>query len=211
MSQVFVTSDLHLGGHVKVARHRYPDWEDRPDAVTTGAHDYEVLEALYKLPRYSHLMILGDLSGRTDHEDAALNMLSQVAVDRALEMYLVPGNHDSCHPLHGSALTSQAKFGFVFKFNQIVAKRRWGKGVSTEYLFSHFPYDGDTEGREGGDRFTQYRLQDEGLPVVHGHTHGKYKTSRSKRDTLQVHVGFDAWRRPVALEEIVAIIKAERP
>jgi calcineurin-like phosphoesterase family protein len=208
MSQIFYTSDLHLS-HLKPARIRNPEFEGKSDEAVVQAHDDEILESLMRLPRFSQLHILGDLSrGKGDHEDAALNVLAQVALDRSLELHLIAGNHDSVHPMHRDALKEQAKFGLIFKSIQAFAVRRWAKSVDTEFLLSHFPYDGDTEGRDTGDRHTQYRLRDERRPVVHGHTHGTYKTSRSKRGTLQVHVGFDAWRRPIALEEIVEILKA---
>lgn len=70
---------------------------------------------------------------------------------------------------------------------------------------SHFPYDGD---HFDGDRFTEYRLNDDGIVLLHGHTHSTKIVSYSLAGTLQVHVGWDAWGRPVSEQEIIELIKA---
>ena len=77
---------------------------------------------------------------------------------------------------------------------------------------SHFPYDGDSH---DGDRYTDYRLPDTGRTLIHGHTHAEYekdgldaRVSRSKRGTLQIHVGQDAWGyRPVPEDEVIDLIE----
>ncbi|WP_248948290.1 HNH endonuclease [Oerskovia enterophila] len=63
--------------------------------------------------------------------------------------------------------------------------------------------DGDTDGRPV-DRHEQYRLRDLGLPLIHGHTHSTKFLTASERGSLQLHVGFDAHRRMVSLEEVAA-------
>ena len=69
---------------------------------------------------------------------------------------------------------------------------------------SHFPYDGDHV--EGGDRATQWRLHDEGVILLHGHTHSADRVSLSRAGTTQIHVGLDAWGlRPVALGQALAL------
>lgn len=71
-------------------------------------------------------------------------------------------------------------------------------------MLSHFPYDGDSH---DGDRFTDFRAVDEGIPLIHGHTHSNGRISRSKNGTLQIHVGMDAWDyRPVSKDEILSLI-----
>lgn len=72
-------------------------------------------------------------------------------------------------------------------------------------MLSHFPYDGDSHGE---DRHSGERLDDKGVPLIHGHTHQNKRISRSARGTLQVHVGMDAWGyRPVSEDTIANIIK----
>lgn len=76
---------------------------------------------------------------------------------------------------------------------------------------SHFPYEGDSHGDE---RHASYRFQDQGIPLVHGHTHStgdpitytshtrqvpdpEDETGKGKitvpDPTVQLHVGMDAW------------------
>jgi calcineurin-like phosphoesterase family protein len=70
-------------------------------------------------------------------------------------------------------------------------------GDGTVVNLSHFPYEGDSH---DGDRYTKFRLEDKGTPLIHGHTHAEYdklgkaaRVSFSKSGTLQIHVGMDAW------------------
>lgn len=76
-----------------------------------------------------------------------------------------------------------------------------GKTAVSPVLLSHFPYDGDSHGEE---RYKQDRLKDVGVPLIHGHTHSSaHPVSKSKRGTVQVHVGMDAWNfMPVSEIEI---------
>jgi calcineurin-like phosphoesterase family protein len=117
--------------------------------------------------------------------------------------HLILGNHDPGHPMHRSAHRNQAVYLNEFQSAQAFARRRINKdGTRHEVMLSHFPYQGD----HGEDRYPQYRLVDLGKPIIHGHTHSTEKVSFTRHNTLQVHVGVDAWRRPVRLEEIAAII-----
>ena len=72
-------------------------------------------------------------------------------------------------------------------------------------LLSHFPYEGDTHGRTP-DRETQWRLRDEGVPIIHGHTHSSARYSTTSRGTAQFHVGVDAWEfKPVKFADVVSV------
>lgn len=79
---------------------------------------------------------------------------------------------------------------------------------------SHFPYDGDSH---DGDRYTDYRLTDDGTPLIHGHTHAEWavkqmeaRVSRSKSGTPQVHVGADAWHyTPVSEQIVIELFESE--
>ncbi len=82
-----------------------------------------------------------------------------------------------------------------------------------EVNLSHFPYDGDHTEK---DRYSEFRLKDDGKILVHGHTHAEYaqlgpdaRVSRSKAGTLQIHIGVDAWDfTPVPESEVLALIEA---
>lgn len=69
---------------------------------------------------------------------------------------------------------------------------------------SHFPYTGD---HFDADRYTEYRLPDDGHVLLHGHTHSTEIISWSESGTLQIHVGWDAWGRPVSEGDILYLIE----
>lgn len=69
---------------------------------------------------------------------------------------------------------------------------------------SHFPYTGD---HTPDDRHSDKRLFDDGVPLIHGHTHSTDRLTYSTKGTPQVHVGQDAWDyRPVSSEDILRLL-----
>jgi calcineurin-like phosphoesterase family protein len=105
--------------------------------------------------------------------------------------------------MHRDAHKYQERYLEVFASVQTFARRRID-GV--DVLLSHFPYDNDTrrlEKYKGLDKFAPYRLRDEGLWLLHGHTHENVK----QRSDRQVHVGVDAWDlSPVDLASIQGLM-----
>lgn len=74
----------------------------------------------------------------------------------------------------------------------------------TDFALSHFPYTGD---HTPEDRHSDVRPVDNGLPLIHGHTHTTNRLTFSAKGTPQIHVGQDAWDyRPVSDEEIFYIL-----
>lgn len=182
MSAVWFTSDLHLG-HRFIAGLRGFD--------TTGEHDETVLGNLQTLVRPGDtLWILGDLSaGRSEEEERALTLIGERL--RGVEKHLIPGNHDSCHPLFKNAYRRQRRFLEVFDSVQAFQKMRWR---ATDVYLSHFPRPGqDHVGMES--RYDDLRLT---VPLlIHGHLHSRFPvTGRG-----QVDVGVEAWNlQPVPRE-----------
>ena len=128
------------------------------------------------------------------------NFLESLQFRRRLsgQIHLIPGNHDRGHPGHRDASKWQrAYIDAGFASVQAFARRRIaGQNV----LLSHFPYTGDR--REEG-RFEQYRLQDQGLWLIHGHVHEVWK-----RRGKQINVGVDVHDfYPVSLDEIASIME----
>lgn len=201
MASVFYTSDLHIG-HQKVAEIRgfsttqeHDDWlADQWDGVVKRSDDI--------------VYVLGDISA--GGSAAQVNALAWFALRRGAKI-LIPGNHDGSHPMHRDADRWQARYAAVFHPFMPPYRRRKINGQSA--LLSHFPYEGD----RGADRFTQYRLPNEGLPILHGHTHSAEQTSyctvptwdggNGISNTLQIHVGVDAWGgKPVHTDLIGALL-----
>jgi calcineurin-like phosphoesterase family protein len=121
---------------------------------------------------------------------------------------LVIGNHDRIF----GANSENYQQKFIELYNQMFDDyydnlRGFWLDDGTIVDLSHFPYDGDSH---DGDRYTDYRLTDAGRVLIHGHTHSSEKMSRSKRGSLQIHVGVDAWDyRPVSEDEIIELIESE--
>lgn len=191
---VWFTSDLHLR-HARLV-------EIRGFETEIDAHDQSILDALAAaVGSGDQLWILGDITvGGKAAEDWALRALDEFARKRNVELHLIPGNHDSCHPMaNRNSHIRQRVFLETFASVQLFARR---KIAGETVLLSHFPYVGD---HTAEDRGVKYRLQDEGDWLLHGHTHqdGVLDPSLHPR---QIHVGWDSWRRPVHVDEIAEII-----
>lgn len=197
MSGVWFTSDLHLG-HEFIAKDR--------GFATVEEHDEAVLQSLRSIPTTGkvkpELWILGDLTSGTGSALAyALPLLRDLVRDDGVEnsrvrkLHLIPGNHDPCHPANSRASHRQLPLFGMFESVQLFARRRIG---GERVLLSHFPYRGD---HTPVDRYREFRLQDEGAFLLHGHTH-----SHLVQTGRQIHVGWDAWRRPVEIGEVAGMI-----
>ncbi len=191
LSRIYFTADLHLG-HELVAQHRgYSD---------VSRHDDGIVQALIEtVLEHSTLWILGDVMGWGSHRDYALSRLLEVRSETGTAMHLVPGNHDTCHPLHRNAHKEQSKYLDVFDSVQPFAKIRHNR---RDVLLSHFPYEGDHTVEE---RFNQWRLRDYGQPLIHGHTHQTTPTEVTRPN--QVCVSWDAWAKPAKLHEVMAALE----
>lgn len=181
---VYFTADLHLG-HAMVAGLR--------GFTTSEAHDATVASNWLKTVRKEDTVwVLGDvaLGGLT----RALDLVASLPGRK----HLITGNHDKCHPMHRDSYRWQPEYlRAAFDSVQAFALR---KIDGQKVLLSHFPYTADhTE----DVRYTEWRLPDTGLPLLHGHTH-----SRERGTPHEVHVGLDAWDlHPVSLEVISSVLQ----
>lgn len=187
---IYVTSDPHFG-HELVAGLR--------GFTSTGVHDSAVLDSYYRLREGDDLWILGDLSGGGRRaEERALEILHTYREISGVRLHLVEGNHDSCASIHRDGWKRQRRFLEVFESVSAFARRRGPE--RTPVLMSHYPYTGD---HAEEDRYAWARLRDTSTWLLHGHTHRAERVSGPR----QVHVGWDAWRRPVTWGEIEDTIK----
>lgn len=198
---IFFTSDTHFG-HKNIVQ-----YSNRPfDSV--GHMNEAIIANWNAMVRDDDTVFhLGDVAlGPWVEWDSILTRLNGIKT-------LVVGNHERI--FKGEKPNAQAKFAEEYpKWFDYIFDNYTNFRLSDGTLanLSHFPYDGDSH---DGDRFTDYRLKDNGTVLIHGHTHAEFdqhgldaRLSRSKRGTLQVHVGMDAWGyRPVSEEEVVALIK----
>lgn len=143
---------------------------------------------------------LGDVAlGPNERWDSVLSRLNGYKI-------LVVGNHDRIFRGESEAKRERWADKYAGWFDEIHDNIKGmelenGKAVN----LSHFPYDGDSH---DADRYTEYRLKDEGVPLIHGHTHLAQIMSRSKKGTIQVHVGQDAFNyTPVSEQQIIDFIR----
>lgn len=181
---VWFTSDLHFG-HRLVTGHR-GFGED------TWEHDRVIMENWSKVVRDDDVVwVLGDLT--LSNPTVALARMD----DLPGRKHFIAGNHDPCHPMHREAHKWQKRYLDVFESVQPFARQKWDGDY---FLLSHFPYAKD----RGEVRYTQYRLKDEGMWLLHGHTHDSIKYEGG----TEIHVGVDAWDlAPVPLDHILEIRK----
>lgn len=209
MSAVFYTSDLHIGhrlvaneraeraGVVLPAMLRTPE---ETDEALVAWHDDTLAKNWDKVVSPSDMVVVvGDISaGGSASWRRALSWISQ----RPGRKRLVAGNHDPVHGMHRDAFKHFAAFMESFESVESFARIR---AEGTACMVSHFPYTGD---HSPEDRYSEYRLRDTGVPVIHGHTHSMEKVSFSTAGTAQIHVGADAWgMAPVRASEVVGIAR----
>jgi calcineurin-like phosphoesterase family protein len=190
MTDVWFTSDLHIG-HPLVASIRgfdhVGDHNDtlasRWDRVVQTEDDVWVLGDA----------IMGDKAG-------GLWWFRS----RPGTKHLVLGNHDRAHPMHNNAHAHIDLYREAFTTVQTMARVSIADGEEKVNL-SHFPYEGD----RNEERFWEWRLRETQRTLLHGHTHLPDRFSRTKRGTLQVHVGVDAWDlRPVRRFDVWSLVQS---
>lgn len=181
----FVTSDHHFG-HARIN-----ELAGRPFA-TVDEMNAALIERWNALVSPDAVVLhLGDVALGTIGQSVALT--AQLNGRRLL----VPGNHDRV----SAATQSRAA---ITRFRPIYESAGWeilpeiieGTRRGRRLIASHYPYRGDSQET---DRHTKHRPTDEGIPLLHGHTHSRDRGP----DRNQFHVGIDAFDFcPVAMDVI---------
>lgn len=197
MSKIFFTSDTHIS-HQNIIKYC-----DRPFSDVDHM-DAELIRRWNEVVSPEDVVYhLGDVAlGPIDKSLDKINSLNGQKV-------LIVGNHDRPFMRQGKADESVwwDKYREVFSHVSSLWSIVLFLDPHGEFALSHFPYDGDSHDE---DRYKDFRRIDNGVPLIHGHTHSKEKISYSKKGTLQIHVGVDAWDyRPVSLGEIFDLLNGE--
>lgn len=154
----FVTSDHHFG-HARII-----ELAERP-FTSLGAMHGELIAAWNRLVRPEDVVLhLGDLALGNREESIAL---TSALNGRKL---LVPGNHDTISSVYrcSEAHKKQTR-DLLDQFNwEVLPEMLTGTRNGRQLLASHYPYRGDSHSQE---RHVEARPVDEGLPLLHGHTH----------------------------------------
>jgi len=186
MSAVFFSSDTHFL-HAMVAGLR--------GFASSEEHDEAVIAAWNNLVRPADLVWhLGDVG--LGNEARVLRQAARLNGNK----HLIAGNHDQCWPGHRGSRSRQRKWLEVFESVQAFARIRLdGQSV----LLSHLPYLGAGD-HTLEERHTQFRLHDEGLWLIHGHTHQAEQMSGPR----SVHAGLDAWNlRPAPEADVISLMR----
>jgi calcineurin-like phosphoesterase family protein len=185
MSEVWYTSDLHIGHKLVAGKRGFWD-EDNvdeegnclPDVVEhdlTLAQNWDAVVAPDDV-----VFVLGDIS--INGRQPALDWIGA----RPGIKHLITGNHDPVWTQNRKALGLQRHWLSYFEtINEFVRRKLEGETI----LLSHFPYESWGDGPERpGSRWNQYRLPELGDRLLHGHTHGT-----EREHGTMFHVGVDAW------------------
>lgn len=194
----FFTSDTHFGHKniIKYSHRPYRDYSHMDEMLINNWNE--------RVGDTDVVYHLGDVAmGDSERWDGILKRLNGYKV-------LVVGNHDRVFA--GEKARQREKWDEKYHewFDEVHDNFRglWLDNGTIVDL-SHFPYDGDSH---DGDRYEAFRLPDTGRVLIHGHTHAEGedgRVSKSKRGTLQVHVGVDSWNyRPVSEDEVISLIEA---
>lgn len=169
----YFTADLHFG-HAKVARIRFPHLDYKTDESIVAMHDTTIHKQLLEtLTRDDEIYILGDISSGS-HEEYALDLLDSTRNYTKAKFHLISGNHDSVSSIHRDGWKRMGRFLEVFDSVRDFARIRVtpNGGEREQILLSHYPYASlDRLEYRGASRYLQYRLNDTGGLLIHGHTH----------------------------------------
>lgn len=197
----YFTSDTHFG-HQNIIR-----FCDRPYSDVHRMDVDLVNRAASLLTVEDELWHLGDVA--LGHLDDTLTNLARIAV----EVTLVAGNHDRCHPFNGPR---SERFHETYRDKcrlraLILTNSRLTLANDADVQVSHFPYaepnPAPKVGRNGKlltDKFTRWRPVDDDSWLLCGHVHESWR----QRDRM-INVGVDAWGgEPVSEETLCELIDA---
>lgn len=189
----------------------------RPDWFTSDLHfGHENIISYCGRPfRFVHEMDEALIAGwnevvAPDDEVWVLGDVCMGNLNRSLErvsrlhgrLHLVSGNHDKTFRRAGSPrLDWEQRYrevGFVhIHHGQVLVD----VGLESPVRVCHFPSRGDSRDE---DRYRQFRPDDDGSELIHGHTHGRWR-----QRGLQIDVGVDAWAgRPVGAATVARMLAA---
>jgi calcineurin-like phosphoesterase family protein len=181
VSNIFYHSDWHFN-HTFVAGTR--------GFTTAEEHDEWLIDNINStITKRDHLWVLGDVFSGSVTEG-----LKQIARVQGIK-HLVLGNHDAAHPLHKQSHSKMRRFLEVFESVHLHEQHTI---AGNKVNLSHLPYGGD---HYDADRYTQWRLRDEGLWLLNGHVHHAWAVNGR-----QINVGVDFHHKPVPLSTIAEYI-----
>lgn len=194
----FFTSDTHFG-HARIL-----ELSNRPFADVDEMNEAIIANWNAVVARDDIVFHLGDVAlGKIADSLPLVSRLNGYKI-------LVNGNHDRPFMERGKRRYDEWVERYSEVFQVVVTTTALPIILSdgTEVILSHFPYTGD---HTPEDRHTDARPVDEGIPLIHGHTHSTDIVTFSHSGTPQIHVGVDAWDfMPVYEDSIIDTLHALR-
>jgi calcineurin-like phosphoesterase family protein len=126
--------------------------------------------------------------------------------------YFIHGNHDFTHPYHKKSRNKENQEKWIQKYKD------WGwtsvqdeliiEHEGQKFRLAHLPYTNDLFHGQG-DKYENFRPEDDGIPLLCGHVHEKWTTERSGNGTLMINVGVDRHGfAPISINKVMEIFKA---
>lgn len=195
---IFFTSDTHFG-HARII-----ELCNRPFASVEQMNEEIIRRWNEIVMPWDEVYHLGDVAlGKIDDSLPVVSRLNGYKT-------LVSGNHDRPFMNRNKARYDEwhDRYSEVFEEVSHFSVRPLVLSSGHEVMLSHFPYTGDSNGE---DRYVDERPEDNGMILLHGHTHLNQRISRSDNNSLQIHVGMDAWDyRPVSETRIISLINKNK-
>lgn len=185
---IFFTSDQHYG-HENIIKHCMRPFSSAHEmnCVMTERHNSVVSSG-------DTVIHLGDVVWGPTRVESIIPRLNGHHI-------LVPGNHDSVHPLHKKRNRMiQLYEDAGVKIIDVDTIMEF-PGIGNVRL-CHFPYNGDHS--LVVDRYTEWRpKQGDERFLVHGHVHERWKVKGR-----EINVGVDQWNfTPVSIDTIIALMQ----
>lgn len=197
----FHTSDMHFS-HIRIIEICRPQFRDVDHMNETMIERWNG-----KVSPADTVWVHGD--GWMGRKDESLRIIEELNG----RIILIVGNHDAPHPAYDKRQWKRDEWAQRYldagvseiRVDNVVFHKIGGETV----MMSHFPYEGDhTE----DERYGEYRPENIGLTLIHGHVHDAWKVRRTSdwRRTLMVNVGVDVWDfTPVSAETLADFIKEQ--
>lgn len=192
---MFFTSDQHFG------HNRILELGDGRAFKSIGHHNVFIINKWLSVVKPEDtVFVMGDIAMGNFEETI------QLFAGLTGEKFFIPGNHDKIFSGSNSQsrierfapLYEEVGFTILPENTSVELETSWGMQT---VLLSHFPYSGDSHSIV--DRYAENRYVDEGLPIIHGHTHSRQKLNPKNR--REFHIGVDAHDfTPVNENEIIA-------
>lgn len=201
--KIWFTSDLHFGHRnvIQYCNRPFIDIQTMTEGLIKIWND--------TVNKGDLVYVLGDFSLNPKWSKEILPRLNG-------DKILIPGNHDACFKLPSKEDNPSAIKGRNEKYKRMCdkyLKDGWkeihqsltiqlknGRSV----LLSHLPYS-PKEGEDFDKRYITLRPKDEGLFLLHGHLHCKYRKYNNMID-----VGIDGDLKLWSEDEIISLINDER-